>query len=69
MGSCRRELLDHVIPLNEQHLRRLIHKYVNYHRDDRTHDSLNKDERTVGKDERTAGKDERVDHQQEGRTS
>ena len=24
MGSCRREILDHVIALNEQHLRRLI---------------------------------------------
>jgi transposase InsO family protein len=24
VGSCRRELLDHVIPLNEQHLRRLV---------------------------------------------
>ena len=24
VGSCRREFLDHVIPLNEPHLRRLI---------------------------------------------
>ena len=29
VGSCRRELLDHVIPLNEPHLRRLIGEYVN----------------------------------------
>ena len=43
IGSCRRELLDHVIALNEQHLRRLIREYVNYHHKDRTHDSLNKD--------------------------
>jgi hypothetical protein len=28
VGCCRRELLDHVIPLNEQHLRRLIRDYV-----------------------------------------
>jgi putative transposase len=35
VGSCRREILDHVIALNEQHLRRLIHDYVNYHHDDR----------------------------------
>jgi len=28
VGSCRRELLDHVIPLNEEHLRRLIREYV-----------------------------------------
>jgi hypothetical protein len=31
MGAkiCRREILDHVIPLNEPHLRRLIRDYVN----------------------------------------
>ena len=40
VGSCRREILDHVIALNEQHLRRLIRDYVNYHHDDRIHDSL-----------------------------
>src|ERR1700756_2558293 len=39
IGSCRREILDHVIALNEPHLRRLIHDYVNYHHEDRTHDS------------------------------
>ena len=43
VGSCRREMLDHVIALNEPHLRRLIRDYVNYHHDDRTHDSLHKD--------------------------
>jgi transposase InsO family protein len=43
VGSCRREILDHVIALNEQHLRRLIREYVNYHHEDRIHDSLEKD--------------------------
>jgi putative transposase len=43
VGSCRREILDHVIPLNERHLRRLVRDYVNYHHDDRLHDSLDKD--------------------------
>jgi putative transposase len=43
VGSCRREILDHVIALNEQHLRRLIRDYVNYHHEDRIHDSLAKD--------------------------
>jgi len=43
IGSCRREILDHVIALNEPHLRRLIRDYVNYHHEDRTHDSLEKD--------------------------
>jgi transposase InsO family protein len=43
VGSCRREILDHVIALNEPHLRRLIRDYVRYHHQDRIHDSLEKD--------------------------
>ena len=43
IGSCRRELLDHVIVLNEKHLCRLIREYVAYHQEDRIHDSLEKD--------------------------
>jgi hypothetical protein len=43
VGSCRREILDHVIPLNEEHFRRLIRDYANYYHDDRIHDSLEKD--------------------------
>ena len=43
VGSCRREILDHVIPLHEAHLRRLIRDYVDYHHDDRIHDALEKD--------------------------
>jgi transposase InsO family protein len=43
IGSCRREILDHIIPINEEHLRRLIRDYVRYHQEDRVHDSLNKD--------------------------
>ena len=43
VGSCRRELLDHVISLNEHHLRRLIRDYVRYYHLDRTHDGLGKD--------------------------
>src|SRR5712692_7450890 len=39
----RYAILDHVIALNEKHLRRLIRDYVNYHHDDRIHDSLDKD--------------------------
>ena len=39
VGSCRREILDHVRVLNERHLRRLVQDYVNYHHQDRTHDS------------------------------
>jgi transposase InsO family protein len=43
VGSCRREILDHVITLNDQHLRRMIRDYVSYHHQDRIHDSLEKD--------------------------
>jgi len=43
VGSCRREILDHVIALNEQHLWRLVRDYVAYYHEDRTHDSLAKD--------------------------
>jgi transposase InsO family protein len=43
IGSCRREILDHLIALNEDHLRRLIREYVRYYHQDRTHDSLSKD--------------------------
>jgi putative transposase len=31
VGSCRRELLDHVIPLNTRHLKRLLSDYVSYY--------------------------------------
>ena len=42
VGSCRRELLDHVIPLNERHLMRLLLQYVSYYHDNRTHLALQK---------------------------
>jgi putative transposase len=42
VGSCRRELLDHVIALNERHLRRLLSEYIFYYHDDRTHLGLRK---------------------------
>jgi len=40
--SCRRDLLDHVIPLNERHLKRLLSEYVRYYHEDRTHLGLAK---------------------------
>jgi transposase InsO family protein len=43
IGSCRRELLDHLIVLDDIHLRRVIRDYVSYYRADRIHDSLEKD--------------------------
>jgi len=43
VGSCRRDLLDHVIVLNERHLKRLMTEYVRYYHEDRTHLGLAKD--------------------------
>jgi hypothetical protein len=31
IGSCRGELLDHVIVVNERHLKRLISVYLHYY--------------------------------------
>jgi transposase InsO family protein len=43
IGSCRQELLDHVIVVNEAHLCRLMRDYLSYYHEDRIHDSLDKD--------------------------
>jgi transposase InsO family protein len=44
VGTLRRELLDHVIVMNEGHLRRLLRKFVaEYYHRSRTHLSLCKD--------------------------
>ena len=43
MGSCRRDLLDQIIALNERQLHRLIRAYVDYYHHDRIHDALEKD--------------------------
>ena len=43
IGSLRRECLDHVIILNEQHLRRVWTSYLTYYHGSRTHLSLQKD--------------------------
>ena len=42
VGNCRRDLLDHVIVLNERHLKRLMTAYVRYYHEDRTHLALEK---------------------------
>ena len=43
IGSIRRDCLDHVIVLNERHLRRILRDYFSYYHTSRTHLSLNKD--------------------------
>src|ERR1700737_787368 len=42
VGSCRRDLLDHVIAINQSHLKRLLASYVEYYERDRTHCGLQK---------------------------
>ena len=41
--SLRRELFDHVIVLNEQHLKRVMSSYLDYYHPWRTHQSLDRD--------------------------
>jgi transposase InsO family protein len=43
VGNCRRDLLDHVIILNERHLKRLMTDYALYYHEDRTHLGLAKE--------------------------
>jgi putative transposase len=40
IGSIRRECLDHVIVINERHLRRLLRSYLTYYNTTRPHQSL-----------------------------
>ena len=43
IGSIRRECLDHVIVLNQAHLRRVLTLYSRYYHRSRTHLGLEKD--------------------------
>jgi putative transposase len=43
IGSIRRDVLDHVIVLNEWHVRRTLRTYVDYYHHWRTHLSLEMD--------------------------
>jgi transposase InsO family protein len=43
IGSMRRECLDHVIILNERHLRRVLDAYLAYYHRSCTHLALGKD--------------------------
>ena len=43
IGAIRRDCLDHVIVINEQHLRRILKEYFLYYHRSRTHLSLGKD--------------------------
>jgi hypothetical protein len=43
IGTIRRDCLDHVIVLGEQHIRRILREYLEYYHGSRTHLSLDKD--------------------------
>ena len=43
IGSIRRECLDHIIVLNDRHLRRVLKEYFAYYHESRTHLGLEKD--------------------------
>ncbi len=43
VGTIRRELLDHLIVLDDRHLRRLLGEYIEYYLKDRMHLGLDKD--------------------------
>jgi transposase InsO family protein len=43
IGTIRRDCLDHVIVLGEQHLRRILRTYLEYYHGSRTHLALGKD--------------------------
>jgi transposase InsO family protein len=43
IGSIRRECVDHMVVLDEEHLRRVLNSYARYYNEMRTHRSLNKD--------------------------
>ena len=40
LGSLRRECLDHILILSEEHLRRTVAEYVRYHNESRPHQGL-----------------------------
>jgi putative transposase len=42
VGSCRRDLLDHIIAVDERHLKRLLFEYIRYYHEDRTQLGLGK---------------------------
>lgn len=60
VGSCRQDLLDHVIALDERHLKRLPSEYIRYYHDDGTHLGLGKE--TPGDRVRSAARGRLVSH-------
>ena len=55
IGTLRRDCLDHVIVVGEQHLRCILRKYIEYYHGSRTHLALGKDAPEPRKRESTDG--------------
>jgi transposase InsO family protein len=53
IGTLRRECIDHVIVVGEQHLRRILRRYLEYYHSSRTHLALDKDAPELRKREST----------------
>ena len=60
VGSCRRDLLDQVIVVNERHLKRLMNEYIRYYHEDRTHLALAKGTPTGREAEKNPRLDRRI---------
>ena len=60
VGNGRRDLLDHVIVVNERHLKRLMNSYISYYHEDRTHLGLSKETPARRKAEENPAPDCRV---------
>jgi len=60
LGSVRRECLDHVLVLGEQHLRRLLREYVSYFNVERPHQGLRQRMPTAPVDQRVGSVPGRV---------
>jgi len=43
IGSIRKECLDHIVVLNDRHLRKILRQYLDYYHTSRTHLGLEKD--------------------------
>ena len=43
IGTCRRELFDHVIVFNARHLKSVLDEYIAYYNESRTHLGIEKD--------------------------
>jgi len=54
IGTIRRECLDHVIVLGEDHARRILDEFVHYYDEERTHQALGGDPPVSRADERSS---------------